>query len=213
MSKGKATQDFVPVKEVRDGIVVMNDGSLKMILMASSLNLALKSEDEQSSTLYQFQNFLNSLDFSVQIFIQSRKYDIRPYIALLEERESQQINDLLQIQTREYINFIRNFTDRVNIMSKNFYVVVPYTPSAFSKSGGGSFLEKYIPGFGSNKEDPEKLSEFEFSRSQLEQRSYVVQQGLVRSGVRSARLGTQEAIELLYRLFNPGEQEKPIQLK
>lgn len=214
MAKSKATQDFVPVKEVRDGVIVMNDGSLKMVLMASSLNLALKSEDEQSSTLFQFQNFLNSLDFSVQIFIQSRKYDIRPYIALLEEREAQQINDLLKIQTREYINFIRNFTDRVNIMSKNFYVVVPYTPSAFSqKSSDKNMFSRFIPGFGGENTEAKELGEFEFSRSQLEQRTYIVQQGLIRSGVRTAQLGTQEVIELLYRLFNPGEQEKPIQLK
>lgn len=213
MADKKTTQDFVPIKEVRDGVIVMNDGSLKMILMASSLNLALKSEDEQSSTLYQFQNFLNSLDFSVQIFVQSRKYDIRPYIALLEEREAEQINDLLQIQTREYINFIRNFADRVNIMSKNFYVVVPYTPSAISKEGKDNFLSKYIPGFGGSDTDTQKLSAFESGKSQLDQRAYIVQQGLSRSGVRTAQLGTQEVVELLYRLFNPGEQEKPIQLK
>jgi len=127
--KSKATQDFVPVKEVRDGIMIMKDGSMKLILMASSLNLALKSYDEQSSIILQFQNFLNSLDFSIQIFIRSRRYDIRPYIALLEEREREQLNDLLKIQTREYMNFVKNFTDTTNIMTKDFFVVVPYHPS------------------------------------------------------------------------------------
>ena len=103
----RASQDFVPVKEIRDGVIITNDGSLRMVLIASSINLALKSTEEQESVILQFQNFLNSLDFSVQIFIQSRRYDIRPYMATLEEREGVQLNDLLRIQTREYINFIK----------------------------------------------------------------------------------------------------------
>jgi len=210
MSKqSQATQDFVPVKEVRNGIVVMKDGSMKLLLMASSLNLALKSSDEQASVIYQFQNFLNSLDFSVQIFVQSRKYDIRPYMALLEEREQEQLNDLLKIQTREYINFIKNFSESTNIMTKNFFIVVPYTPSTLSTTSGvlGNIL-----GRSKNNDKARNATDFETSRSQLEQRSYVVQQGLIRSGVRTVRLGTEEAVELLYRMFNPGEQEKPIQL-
>ncbi|HED36752.1 MAG TPA: hypothetical protein ENI76_00675 [Ignavibacteria bacterium] len=206
----KATQDFVSIKEVRDGVVVMNDGSMRMILMASSLNLALKSEDEQTAIILQFQNFLNSLDFSVQIFIQSRKYDIRPYIAQLEKREKQQLNDLLKIQTREYINFIRNFTENTNIMSKNFFVIVSYTPSFISGSGK-SGISRLLFGK-SKKTKTQNIEDFETNKSQLEQRIYVVQQGLIRSGVRTVALGTQEVIELFYRMFNPGEQEKPIQL-
>ena len=124
----RASQDFVPVKEIRDGVIITNDGSLRMVLIASSINLALKSTEEQESVILQFQNFLNSLDFSVQIFIQSRRYDIRPYMATLEEREGVQLNDLLRIQTREYINFIKTLSERTNIMSKTFFVVVPYTP-------------------------------------------------------------------------------------
>lgn len=210
MISAKATQDFVPIKEIRDGVVVGKDGSLKIILMASSLNLALKSEDEQAAIILQFQNFLNSLDFSLQIFVQSRKYDIRPYIALLEDRERNQLNDLLKIQTREYINFIKNFTEATNIMSKNFFVVIPYTPSALTSQKRGLFSAF---GARSAKETAgDKLADFESHKAQLEQRAYVVQQGLIRSGVRTAQLGTQEIIELFYRIFNPGDQEKPIQL-
>ena len=98
------------------------------ILMASSLNFALKSADEQTAILSQFSNFLNSLDFSVQFFIESRELDIRPYIALLEARYEKQVNDLMKIQTREYIEFIKNFTKNENIMTKNFFVVIPYSP-------------------------------------------------------------------------------------
>ena len=97
--KSKTSQDFVPIKEIRQSTVVLKDGSLRGVVMASSINFALKSNEEQQSVMYQFQNFLNSLDFSVQIFIQSRRLDIRPYIALLEGRLKEQVGDLLKIQT------------------------------------------------------------------------------------------------------------------
>src|ERR1700734_334867 len=114
----KSTQDFVPISEVRDGVVIMKDGSLRAILLASSINFALKSEDEQTAFIVQFQNFLNSLDFSVQIFVQSRMLDIRPYIATLEVQFKQQLDDLMRIQIREYIEFIKSFTEGANIIPK-----------------------------------------------------------------------------------------------
>ena len=116
----KATQEFVPIKEVRDGIVVLKDGGLRAIVLANSINLSLKSDDEQRATILQFQNFLNTLDFSVQISIQSRKLDIRPYLLLLENRMKVQSEPLLKLQTKEYIEFIKNFTESVSIMTKNF---------------------------------------------------------------------------------------------
>lgn len=207
--KTKATQEFVDVKEVRDGIIVLKDGSLRAVLMTSSLNFALKSVDEQTSTLFQFQNFLNSLDFSIQIFVQSRKLDIRPYVALLEERHKAQATDLMRIQIREYIEFIKNFTQSANIMSKSFFVVVSYSPAMFGGKGG---IIESIKNRGKNPELTEKNKSFEESRTQLDQRMSVVEQGLLRTGIRVARLGTEETIELLYKMFNPGELEKPIPL-
>ncbi len=205
----KTTQDFVPIKEIRQGVVVLKDGSLRGIVIASSLNFALKSADEQQSILLQFQNFLNSLDFSIQIFVQSRKLDIRPYIALLEGRLKEQVGDLLKIQTREYISFIKNFTENQNIMSKTFFVVVPYSPAAISTSGVGDILGKKKTA----EESAEKrLEAFEEHRSQLEQRMGVVTQGLVRCGIRTIELGTEEIVELFYKIFNPGDTEKPIPL-
>lgn len=205
----KATQEFVEIKEVRDGIVVLKDGSLRSTLMTSSLNFALKSADEQQATLFQFQNFLNSLDFSVQIFIQSRKLDIRPYVAVLEERYKTQVTELMRIQIREYIEFVKNFTESANIMSKSFFVVVSYSPSVFSSEEGiiGSIAKK-----AGRRKAEDKSKSFEESRTQLEQRMSVVEQGLLRTGIRVARLGTEETIELLYKMFNPGELEKPIPL-
>src|SRR3989338_7233211 len=132
----KATQEFVPIKEVRDGIIVLRDGAFRAILMTSSLNFALKSEDNQNAIISQFQNFLNSLDFSVQLFIESRKLDIRPYLALLEERRKDQPSDLMKVQTSEYIEFIKSFTENANITTKTFFVIVPYSPAPLQGSGG-----------------------------------------------------------------------------
>ena len=209
MAKSEATQKFVEIKEVRDGVVVLKNGSLRSILMTSSLNFALKSADEQASTLFQFQNFLNSLDFSVQIFIQSRDLDIRPYITLLEERHKAQVTELMRVQIREYIEFVKNFTESANIMSKNFFVIVSYAPSIFS--GGEGIISLIVKKAGRSK-SKEKSKSFEENRTQLEQRVAVVEQGLMRTGIRVARLGTEETTELLYKMFNPGELEKPIPL-
>lgn len=210
--KAQATQDFVPIKEVRDGIVILKDGSLRALLMASSINLALKSRDEQEAVIGQFQNFLNSLEFSVQFFIESRDLDIRPYVALLEERYAAQLDDLMKIQIREYIAFIKDFTSRSNIMSKNFFIVVPYDPALIARGVG---IGTAIGALLTNKEAAAAAvsdQQFEEYRTQLEQRVAVIEQGMVRTGVRVAPLGTEEVIELFYKLFNPGELEKPLQI-
>ena len=205
----RSTQDFVPVSEVRDGVVVLKDGSLRAVLLASSINFALKSEDEQTAFIVQFQNFLNSLDFSVQIFVQSRMLDIRPYVATLEAAYKEQLDDLMRVQIREYIEFIKSFTEAANIMTKNFFVVVPYTPAVISTGKGGPL--SVLP-FGKKTPTAQDDRTFEEQVSQLEQRISIVQQGLTRTGVRTVQLGTEEAIELFYKLFNPGEEGKPIPL-
>ncbi|MEX0652175.1 MAG: hypothetical protein WD509_01265 [Candidatus Paceibacterota bacterium] len=204
----KASQDFVPVQEIRDGIVVLKDGSLRGILLASSINFALKSTDEQNAVVSQFQNLLNSLEFSIQISIQSRELDIRPYVALLEKQLENNTNDLMQIQIREYIEFVKNFVDVSSIMTKNFFIVVPYQKPALQSMGTNPVSKL----FGKTNTAQEDSANFEEAVSQLEQRMSVVEQGLARSGVRTLRLGTEEVIELYYKIFNPGEQEKPINL-
>lgn len=197
---GTPAQQFVPVQEVRDGIVVLKDGTLATVILVSSINLSLKSYDEQRATLMQFQGFLNSLDFPIQIVIQSRRYDVRPYIITLQNRLLEQTEPLLQVQTREYIQFIQTFTDQVNIMRKNFFVVIPYIPSIISQDKGVGKLFSFF-----NKTKVDAISDFEEERTQLEERMSVVEQGLTRLGLRIAQLGTQEVIELLYKTFNPGE--------
>ncbi len=211
--KAQATQDFVPIKEVRNGIVILKDGSMRALLMASSINLALKSQDEQNAIMEQFQNFLNSLEFSIQFFIESRDLDIRPYIAILEERYVAELDDLMKIQIREYITFIKDFTARSNIMTKNFFIVVPYDPALIGRGKGiRGAISSFIPSQNHNASTILTDEQFEEYRSQLEQRVGVVEQGLVRTGVRIVTLGTEEIIELFYKLFNPGELEKPLQV-
>jgi hypothetical protein len=212
----KAAQEFVPIKEVRNGIIVLKDGGLRAILIASSINLSLKSSDEQVAIINQFQSFLNGLDFSTQIVIQSRRLNIRPYLLMLENRLKEQTEPLLKIQTKEYIDFIRSFTDEVNIMTKTFFVVVPYSASLIrSKSGivdsliGGGAPKKQI-------EDTKKamdLASFEEKRSQLEQRTNVIISGLSGIGIRSSQLKTDEVVELFYKTFNPGDISQGIKLQ
>ena len=208
--KAQATQEFVPIKEVRDGVIILKDGSLRVLLMASSINLALKSQDEQQAIIGQFQNFLNSLEFTVEFSIQSRDLDIRPYIALLQDRYAKELDELMKIQIREYMAFIKDFTERANIMTKNFFIVVPYDPALINRGGG--MLGGLFPGGGQKGAGALADAQFEQYRTQLEQRVSVVEQGLVRTGVRVAKLGTEEVIELFYKLFNPGELEKPLQV-
>ncbi len=206
----KASQEFVPLKEIRDGVVILKDGSMRALVMASSVNFALKSSDEQQGILFQFQNFVNSLNFSIEIFVQSRRLDIRPYLALLESRYKEQTSELLKIQTKEYIGFVKSFTETTNVMTKTFYVVVPYSPPVlFMKD---SKLENLLKGKTITKEEQKKTEteHFEEARTQLEQRISVVEQGLVRCGIRVAQLGTEELVEVFYKLFNPGDVNKPI---
>lgn len=207
MASTKTTQSFVPVKEVRNGVVVLKDDGYRGILMCSSINFALKGEDEQRAIIGGFQSLLNTLDFSIQIVVHSRKTDIRPYLALLETRMQDQTSELMRLQLREYVAFIRNFIDSSDIMTKMFYVVVPYS------AGGGGLVKSAAPFLGGRPTPKDNGGDnFEEHRVQLEQRMSLVVQGLASSGVRAVPLGTEEIIELLYRSFNLSELENPIHL-
>ncbi|MES2023453.1 MAG: hypothetical protein V4439_02105 [Patescibacteria group bacterium] len=206
----KATQEFVPIKEVRDGVIVLKNGDFRAIVLASSVNLSLKSEEEQKATILQFQNFLNTLDFSIQISIQSRKLDIRPYLLILENRMKVQNEPLLKLQTKDYIEFIKSFTERASIMTKNFFIVVPFTPTAFKAESG--ILKKIFSKSTTEEERKLEESNFEEKKSQLEQRVGVISQGLARCGINSVQLGTAEVVEVFYKVFNPGEIEGKINL-
>ena len=195
---------FLSIDTIREDVVVLKEGGLRVVLMASSLNFALKSTDEQDAITFQYQNFLNSLDFPLQCVIHSRKLNIAPYIDSLRARQKEEDNELLKIQINEYIDFIASFVEMSNIMSKTFYVVVPFTPSILEQKGIASGL------FSMFKSTPvaTEAGPFEEQKNQLWQRVDAVVSGLRRMGIRSVPLNTEELIELFYGLYNPSEFEK-----
>lgn len=196
-----ASQDFVAIRDIRDGVVILKSGQLCSVLLASSVNFALKSQDEQQAILLQFQNFLNTLDFSLQIYIQSRRMNIEPYLELLRTLEPKQDNDLMRIQLREYMEFIRTFTTEVDVMTKNFFVIVPYTaaPLNFTKNFG-SIISQGKKAFATSD------NRFEEQRIQLEQRVSIVEQGLSQIGVRTIPLNNDELVEFYYHVYNPNDR-------
>lgn len=202
MPKSQAsTQDFVSVRDIKENVVINKNGQMTMVLLASSINFALKSLDEQKAILQQFQQFLNTLDFTLQIFIQSRRLNIEPYLATLSNLEEKQDNDLMRVQLREYVEFIQTFTQDVDVMSKNFFVVIPYSPSKINIAKGITNL--FTPGL-SRMILPDE-TRFEEHRIQLEQRAGMVSEGLARVGVRTITLQKDDLVEFFYHLYNPGD--------
>jgi len=149
---------------------------------------------------------LNSIDFPIQFVIQSRKLNIEPYLTMMREYEKAQDNELLKIQTGEYIEFVREFVDLSNIMTKNFYVIVPFNPSVAERAGVNSLLGSFFGGAGRKPQTDD--SSFAEYKTQLLQRIDSVQLGLQRFGIRSVLLRTEELIELFYSTYNLQELEK-----
>jgi len=198
-----STQQFIPVDQIKEGVMILKSGAIRGIVMVSSLNFALKSDDEQTAILLQFQNFLNSLDFSLEIIVQSRRLNITGYLDKLNELEQKQENELLKTQTGEYRKFIEELIKAGSIMTKTFYVVVPFTSLEFKHLAGGARGLPTLP--------PKiaKLTEEQFQqyKNQLWQRMEFVAMGLSRCGLKVVPLDTPEIIELLWALYHPDEAE------
>jgi hypothetical protein len=192
----KSAQDFIPIKQVRDGVIILKNKGLRAVLMVSSINIALKSRDEQEAVLHQFQSFLNSLDFPAQIIVQSRKTNITGYIEKVRKMEEEQKNELLKQQTAGYREFLEDFVKKESIYTKNFFVVIPYSvPVMGSKKKKGAGIIEL------NEEN------FQRGKDQLYQRMEFVALGLRRCGLHCAPLTTVEIIELLWSLFHPKSAE------
>lgn len=199
--KGKSTQSQIPVAEIRDGVAILTDGTMRATLMVSSVNFALKSQDEQDAIVFAYQDFLNSLDFPIQITISSRKMDITPYLENVRLLRDKQQNDLLRLQMDEYINFIGELVKGSNIMTKTFFTTVPFSVQQSTKEGP---LSKIMKGFkGATGRHNMTDEEFEHNRSQLMQRVNQVALGLRSFGLRLVPLQTQELLELYYTMYNP----------
>lgn len=200
--KGKPSQDLVQITGVRDGVAVLSNNTLRATLIVSSLNFALKSEEEQNAIIYAFQGFLNSLDFPVQILVMSRKLDITPYLEELEVRKERQKNELLRLQMTEYINFVSELVKGGNIMTKSFFVTVSFALTQSRQLSPFEKLTKTLQGVGKGRQ-PFTDAEFDHYKKQLMQRVEQVAVGLRGVGLRVAPLQTQEMLELFYTMLNP----------
>jgi len=198
-----STQRFLPIDQIREGVIILKNKGLRSVLMVSSLNFALKSEDEQRAILYQFQNFLNSLDFSCQIVVSSRKLNLTGYLEKLEQLEKKQQSPLLKYQIKNYRKFIANLIEEQAIMTKNFYLVIPYSLREASEVNqkGVAILPK--------KPKLVSLTEENFQRAktQLWQRIEFVVLGLKQCGLKAVPLGTADLIELFWSLHHPFQAE------
>jgi len=195
-----STQKFLEISDIRRGTLILKDNSLRGVLMVSSVNFVLKSQEEQEAIIYQFQNFLNSLDFLVQIISQTRKLNITAYLDKLKELEKKQTNELLKIQTTEYRKFIKQLVVGGSIMSKYFYVVIPY----YLFETEGIDTKKRIA------TTPKALSEEDFKRMtiQLNQRLNFLAAGLRRCGLAISSLNTTQLIDLFWSTHHPLQAEQ-----
>src|SRR3989338_1094766 len=202
-----STQQYLDIAEIRDGVVVMRDGSMRAVLLVSSINFALKSEEEQEATIQSYVSFLNYLDHPLQIVVQSRKLNIEKYLNDLAEREKKQTNELLRMQMADYQQFVKELVELGEIMSKKFYVIVPYSPGADKTK---SFLDSLAAIFSPLSSLHLKEKKFRELKQELDKRTETVLSGLTNMGLSAVVLDTQALIELYYNSYNPevAEQEK-----
>lgn len=195
-----STQQHVNIAQIKDGVVITRTGDLRMVVEVTPVNFALRSEDDQNVIVGQYQNFLNSLTFPIQVVILSRRLDLHPYLAQLEGVVDQQPSELLRLQVSEYTEFIRRLTTLVNIMDKKFYVVVPFTPPPTQKASGLKtlFVKRQL----SVTFSPQQFAQ---SHQQLMERVTTVETGLNSIGLKTNRLATKQLIELYYYMYNPEE--------
>ena len=201
-----STQNSLLIAEIRDGIVIMNDGSFRSVIMTKSINFDLMSPEERESVEFAYQNFLNSLYFPVQIFIRSKKVDMRPYLEKLDKMRAAQDNMLLALLMEDYINFIDILAQETNIMDKQFYVSIPYYSSPDAQKAVDQ-SKKFLTSFLKPKEPHTVVqineADLEKAKQELKNRVQSVMSGLQQIGVQSIPLDTEELIELYYDSYNP----------
>lgn len=197
---GPASQRFLDIAEVKEDTVVMKDGTLRAVLGVSSINFALKSEDEQNAIIQQYIGFLNALEFPLQVVVQSRRLNVQGYIDRLKESERAQTNELLRIQIADYRTFIGELVELGDIMQKTFYAVIPYNPLSDKRKGFFDRLQEAFTPVASVRLADER---FRKRKLLLDQRVDHMRASLNSMGLKSVRLDTQQLIELYYRVYNP----------
>jgi hypothetical protein len=206
-SNTNSTQNTLQIAEIRDGIVIMNDGSYRAVVMAKSINFDLMSPQEQESTEYAYQGFLNSLYFPIQIFVRSQRVDLQPYIEKLDKIRTEHDNMLLALLMDDYIGYIDQLAMQTNIMDKKFYIVIPYFPvvdvqKALTQSK--NFFSGLVDLFNKT-ENHVVVNEADLNKAKDELRNRVQATlgGLQQCGIQGLPLDTQELIELYYDTYNP----------
>lgn len=199
-SSKPSTQRYLPIQEIKDGVVVLKDGTLRSVLIVSSINFALKSEDEQNAIISSYVSFLNSIDHPLQILIQSRRLQIKPYLENLNQLEKQQTNELLRIQIADYRAFVQELVEMGQIMTKRFYVVVPYDPLSDKKKG---FFTRVKEALKPTLTVRLKEKRFNKRKQDLDMRVRQIVGGLESMGLSVVALDTQALVELYYSTYNP----------
>jgi hypothetical protein len=206
-SNPNSTQNVLQVAEIRDGIVIMNDGSFRSVVMVKSINFDLMSQSEQEAVEYSYQGFLNSLYFPIQIFIRSQRVDLQPYIEKLDKIRTEHDNMLLAMLMDDYIDYIDALSQQTNIMDKRFYVVIPFFPHPDVQKAITNSVNFFtgLAGLFSKKEQHVTINEadLEAGKTELRNRVQAVLSGLQQSGIQGLPLDTQELIELYYDTYNP----------
>lgn len=197
---GPPTQRYLDIAEIREDVVVLKDGTLRAVVMVASINFALKSQDEQQATVQSYMQFLNGLEYPIQVVVQSRKMNIDGYMASLKKREGEMDNELLKAQIRDYRAFVNDLVELGEIMQKRFYIVIPYDPVTDKKRGFFARLSNSIVPAATVKLNEEK---FKKRKQALMQRIAIIQGGLTGMGLQSVVLDTQSLIELYYTVYNP----------
>jgi hypothetical protein len=195
-----ATQHHIPFSEIKSDSMIMKDGTLRAVLMVSSINFALKNEDEQNAIVSSYISFLNSIDFPLQIVIQSRQLYIKPYLEKLIQQEKEQTNELLRAQIADYRSFVTELVSLGKIMSKQFFVIVPYDPLSNKSRGFWARFKEVL-----NPAITVKLKEERFMQRKhdLDMRVRMIESGLTSMNLEVVRLDTQSLIELFYSTYNP----------
>ena len=206
-----STENLVPIADIREGVVILKNGSLRMVLGVSSINFELRSADEQVAILQGFQRFLNSADFPLQIVASSRKLDIEPYLKTVDGIAESTENELFKIQVSEYARFIKELSSLSNIMSKKFYVVIPFY--IFEKPEVSGLIQS-LKGLINSKVVPKDLTDQQFStyKNQLLQRAELVYGGLVGLGLKIRALEDEELKKIYRKIFETDLKIKTGQL-
>lgn len=198
-----STQLYLRIAEIHDDVVVLKNGGVRAVLSVGSVNINLKSEDEQNALVYSYQNFLNALEFPVQIVVRSKKLDVSGYLEKLDDVRMHQRNELMKRQVAEYTDYIRRLVDVADIMQKEFYVIVPYDPYRAQNS---NMLEKFwdfIHPADSETAFRQRRKEFQTLVKPLGQRVDTVRAGLESCALPARQLTTKELIALFYDVYNP----------